>query len=54
MTNKKYETSTINFGEKKITTSIQYKNIYGVQFHPEKSGYIGLKIIQNFLTQTKK
>lgn len=54
MTNKKYETSTINFGEKKITTSIQYKNIYGVQFHPEKSGHIGLKIIQNFLTQTKK
>ena len=54
MTNKKYETSTINFGEKKITTSIQYKNIYGVQFHPEKSGYIGLKTIQNFLTQTKK
>lgn len=52
--NRKQETSNINFGGKKITTSIQLKNLYGVQFHPEKSGYTGLKIIQNFLTHTKK
>jgi len=49
-----YITSTISFGGKKITTSIQYKNLYGVQFHPEKSGHNGLKIIKNFLTQTEK
>ncbi|GGE56320.1 imidazole glycerol phosphate synthase subunit HisH [Priestia taiwanensis] len=27
---------------------ISYKNIYGTQFHPEKSGDIGLQIVQNF------
>ena len=52
--NRNYITSTISFGGKKITTSIQLKNLYGVQFHPEKSGYNGLKIIKNFLTKTKK
>ena len=28
---------------------INYENIYGCQFHPEKSGPQGLKIIKNFL-----
>ena len=51
--NKRYATSTINFG-KKITTSIQYKNLYGVQFHPEKSSKDGIKIIKNFINQIKK
>lgn len=50
---KKVETSTINFGGKKIVSSIQYKNLFGVQFHPEKSGRNGLKIIRNFLNQIK-
>ena len=49
--NKSYITSTINFGGNKIATSIQYKNLYGVQFHPEKSSHSGLKIINNFLKQ---
>ena len=34
------------FGNKKITSSIQYKNLYGVQFHPEKSGKNGIKIVK--------
>ena len=51
--NKKYVTSSINFSGKEITTSIQYKNLYGVQFHPEKSGKNGIKIIKNFLNQIK-
>jgi imidazole glycerol-phosphate synthase subunit HisH len=36
------------FYEKKITSIIQNKNIYGVQFHPEKSQEQGLKLISNF------
>ena len=31
-----------------FTSSIACKNIYGTQFHPEKSGELGLKILKNF------
>lgn len=32
----------------KYCSSIAYKNIYGLQFHPEKSSAAGLKIYENF------
>jgi len=31
-----------------FTSAIAAKNVYGTQFHPEKSGDIGLKILKNF------
>ncbi|UCC96721.1 MAG: imidazole glycerol phosphate synthase subunit HisH [Phycisphaerales bacterium] len=31
-----------------MTASVQKENIYGTQFHPEKSGKAGLKVLQNF------
>ena len=32
-----------------IVCSVEKENIFGTQFHPEKSDIIGLKIIQNFI-----
>jgi glutamine amidotransferase len=31
-----------------LTASVQKANIYGTQFHPEKSGKAGLQVLQNF------
>ena len=42
-------TSFINHGNKKICTSIQYENIFGMQFHPEKSHKEGVKLIKKVL-----
>ena len=42
--------STCFYGEE-ITASISAGNIMATQFHPEKSGDIGLKIIHNFIHQ---
>jgi len=40
--------STTNYGTD-FPSVIWKENIYGVQFHPEKSQSIGLKIIENFV-----
>ena len=31
-----------------FTSGIRYRNIYGVQFHPEKSGENGIRVLKNF------
>ena len=33
----------------KIVCAVEKENLFGTQFHPEKSDKIGLKIIDNFL-----
>ena len=45
-------TSTTEYGVT-IDASIQYKNVIATQFHPEKSGDVGLKMLQNFIDMTK-
>lgn len=34
---------------RRISAVVKINNMYGCQFHPEKSGPVGLKIIRNFL-----
>lgn len=40
-------TSTAEYGCN-ITATVENKNVYGCQFHPEKSGNVGLKILKAF------
>ena len=35
-----------------LTAAVHYENVWGVQFHPEKSGPVGLQILQNFTNLT--
>lgn len=42
-----FVTSTADYGAN-ITASVRKDNVYGCQFHPEKSGDVGLKILKAF------
>ena len=39
--------ATTEYGAE-LTAAVAYKNIYGCQFHPEKSGNTGLSILRAF------
>ncbi len=40
--------ATTEYGAE-ITAAVAYNNVFGCQFHPEKSGEVGLKILKGFL-----
>ncbi len=41
--------STTVYSDHEFCSSVKKDNIYGTQFHPEKSAKDGLKIIENFI-----
>ena len=45
---KKNVSITTNYG-RDVIAAVSFKNIYGSQFHPEKSQNTGIKILTNFL-----
>lgn len=47
--NKNDVVAETEYGEN-ITAAVQKENIFGVQFHPEKSQELGLKLISNFIS----
>ena len=44
---KEFVTATTEYGAN-LTASVQSGNVYGCQFHPEKSGSVGLSILKAF------
>ena len=48
----KYISSTVNYGQK-LTASVQKDNVFGVQFHPEKSQKSGLRLLRSFSNYVK-
>jgi glutamine amidotransferase len=41
--------ATCRHGEKLFSAALRWENFYGTQFHPEKSGEIGARLLKNFL-----
>lgn len=41
-------TATANYGEN-VTAAVELGRVFATQFHPEKSGDVGLKVLKNFI-----
>ena len=41
--------ATTDYSSKNIVCSVEKENLFGTQFHPEKSDRMGLQIIKNFI-----
>ncbi len=50
---KKIIATETEYGET-FVSMIAHKNVFGTQFHPEKSGPVGLKILRNFAKIVKR
>lgn len=52
-TDERYVAATVQYGSD-IVAAVQHNNIFGVQFHPEKSQTSGLRLLRAFMESTKK
>jgi glutamine amidotransferase len=52
--NENHVLSITEYSDYNFCSSVKKGNIYGCQFHPEKSGKVGLKIIKNFIKICEK
>jgi len=46
--------STTRYGETEFCSSLRYRNVFGCQFHPERSGLQGLRIYRNLAAHIKR
>jgi len=45
---KKIIAATTTYGEE-VTAALEFENIFATQFHPEKSGDVGLRVLKSFV-----
>ena len=48
ITDEKYISAKTNYGND-VVAAVENGNVYGAQFHPEKSQTVGIKILKNFI-----
>ncbi|TPX34910.1 hypothetical protein SmJEL517_g02609 [Synchytrium microbalum] len=46
---KEWEMGTTTYGNETFVSVMRRGNVFATQFHPEKSGYAGLKVVRSFL-----
>ncbi|KAF7721271.1 Histidine biosynthesis bifunctional protein hisB [Apophysomyces ossiformis] len=49
---KDWTLTTTQYGEEIFVSAVQKGNVFATQFHPEKSGYAGLRVLRSFLDGT--
>jgi glutamine amidotransferase len=42
------------YGGRRVCAAVQKENVWGCQFHPEKSGEVGLQILKNYVRFCEK
>ncbi len=52
VTSSAFATAYCDYGER-FVASVQFANVFGTQYHPEKSSKIGLSILTNFVAITE-